>query len=774
MKKNIAQLLNWLSLSCLYLIVFCVPLFFLPFTQEKYEINKYFLFYSLVLISFLSYLGRIAIVKTVTIKRTIIDISVVILWIGFLIISLISDDKYLSFVGDLGFLGFSFIGISLLIVFYFLLIQQISKISHVLCMVYTFLCSGFLSAFYFVLQVLNLVDFSRFSLPSYNPVSGSNTVFGIFMCLVFLISWGLFTIRKQVLWLDIFTALVGLMSLATIVLIGFNIVWIVLIISLIIILVFLFTNLEQTRSAGTSFGLIILVASILFVLLGQPKFLTAQLPTEVSLNSSTSWSIAVSTLTVGAKNFIFGSGPATFIYDFSQFRPNNLNLSFVWNTRFNQPYSAVFEWLSTNGVLVTIILFVIILLVLGVMFSAWLYQIKESKKKKIKEGELIIVKNLENSPLLFWVLSGAWLSVVLSLFFINPGAVHWIIFWMLTALVLTVGCGLSKISLPSIDVSLKTSPQFALLTSFIFILAFTAVIVLGVYLGRFYAGEVVYNRSLSESTDKKIESLQKAISFNGQRVQFYLAAAQSFLNKAEDIADTSKDSNLISQYVAMAVNAAKNATDQSPKNVASWEFLSAMYSAARPIAPEAGVWTIEALDKASVLEPTNPNFYLAKGNIKLSDKQYGEALEDFEKAIALKPDLLMAYVHLANLFEVQDKLDDSITTLTRGLDYGRQNPEYLFQVGRYYFNRNAKDDPALAERFFKAAIQSNPNYSDAYYALALLYEKNGFKTEAAKLYNKVLELNPDNQTIKDKIAGVGNLNTEISTSTPQTPIIKNK
>lgn len=775
MNKNFAKLLNLISVSCLFLIIFCVPLFFLPYTQEKYELNKYFLFYTLVLISFLCYLGRIAIVKNFTIKRTVLDIPVLVLWVGFLIVSLMSGDKYLSFVGDLSFLSFSFIGISLLLVFYFLLVQQITKISQVLQMIYVLLFSGFLSAFYFLIQVLGIVDLSKFSLPSFNLVSGSNTVFGVFMCVIFLLAWGLLTIRKSILWLDVFTALVGLASLVSIVMIGFSVVWIILIISLIVLLIFFFTNLEQTRSTGTSLGLIILVASLLFVLLGQPKFLTAKLPTEVSLNSSTSWSIVVSTLMVGAKNFIFGSGPATFIYDFSQYRPNTLNLSFVWNTRFNQPYSAAFEWLSTNGVVVTLVLFSIILLVLGVMLSAWLNQLKDLKKKKNKEGEFLAVKNIEDSPLLFWVISGAWLSVVISLFFINPGAVHWIIFWMMTALVMIVGGLFSKMSPSSIDISLKTSPQFALLTSFIFILAFTSVIVLGVYLGRFYAAEVVYNQSLSESSDKKIESLQQAISFNGQRVQFYLAAAQSFLNKAEDIANTSKDPSQISQYVALAVNAAKSATDQSPKNVASWEFLSSMYSAARPIAPEAGTWTLDALDKASSLEPTNPNFYLAKGNVKLADKRYSEAKDDFEKAISLKPDLLLAYVRLANLFEVQSKLDDSITSLTRGLDYGRQNPEYLFQVGRYYFNRNVKDDAGLAERFFKAAIQINPNYSDAYYALGMLYEKNGFKSEAMQLYKKVLELNPDNQTIKDKISGFGgNLEASTTTTTPFIVPTKNK
>ncbi len=232
---------------------------------------------------------------------------------------------------------------------------------------------------------------------------------------------------------------------------------------------------------------------------------------------------------------------------------------------------------------------------------------------------------------------------------------------------------------------------------------------------------------------------------------FHLTLADSFITKAAEVANRVNDVNQVSNLVASAVQATRLATEKAPNNVATWEFLANMYGTARPFAPEANNWVITSLEKAVALEPTNPTFYVTLGNAKLVEKRYSEAKDDFEKAISLKPDLLMAYVRLAVLKEAQNDLNGAVAGMERGLSYGRQDAGYVFQLGRYYFNRAQKGDYGLAELAYRRAIALNPNYSDALFGLALLYEKTNNKGPALELYRRVLQLNPGNKDIKKKI-----------------------
>lgn len=766
MKENkIIALLNWITNASLYLTVLLSPLFFLSVTVEKFELNKYFLFYFLTLLALLGFLGKAVLKKGFEIRRTPLDVPLLVLWFFYLVISLFSQDKYLSFFGDFGSLNLSFVSFSLMMVFYFLVVQQISSAKQILRLFYTLLLSGFLSALYFLISASSLFNWTRFGLPFFNLTSSSNVVFGFFVSLVFILSLGFLTIKKNTRGSDIFVFLVFLASAVTLVMLGFKSIWIITAIGLFLLAVFFVGHLENSRPIMNSLMLFLLVVTLLFIFLGEPKFLTKNLPLEVSLSPGLSWTIAYETLMSGPRNFIFGTGPSTFVYNFSQYRPDSMNWNFAWNVRFNQSYSSAFDWLATHGILATLVFLGIVLLVFGFLITIWIrYVLRVKSQKKFFGEETDETHEYLLPPLFFWLISCGWLLTLISLFLINLGAVHWIVFWLLLGLVVSASVFITKVDLPISVVSLKTTPQYALITSFVFIVLFTALVVLGVYLGRFYTAEMVYNKGASQNFEGRLRYFSNALTYNNYRPQFYLGLADAFLGRAGEVAAQGGNAGAVSQFLASAVNAAKRATDIAPRNVATWEFLATMYANARAVAPEANAWVLTSLEKAIQLEDNNPLLYVSSGNAKLADKRYTEAKEDFEKALSLKPDLLIVYVRLAVLNEAQNNLNGAVAALEKGLSYGINNAEYLLNLGRYYLNRGAKNDNGLAELAFKKAIILNPNYSDALFALAYLYEKQGFKAQATELYKRVLELNPGNQNLIKK---VGDLN--VVTPPPEMP-----
>ena len=197
---------------------------------------------------------------------------------------------------------------------------------------------------------------------------------------------------------------------------------------------------------------------------------------------------------------------------------------------------------------------------------------------------------------------------------------------------------------------------------------------------------------------------------------------------------------------------AKQATEISPRNVATWEFLSAMYTNARVIAPDANQWSVSALEEALRLEPTNPMLYVSLGSAKMFDKDYIAAKSNFEKALEMKPDLLEGYVQLAALTAVVQNTNAAIAVMERGYaNGGKDNAEFLVELGKYYFSRRASGDLALAELAFRSAVTVNPRSINAFFALATVSEVLGKKNLALDLYRQALSLDPGNQEVAKKI-----------------------
>src|SRR3989344_7616909 len=104
------------------LLVFLIPLFFLPFSFEAFEFNKQYLLFFLVLIALFAWIGRMVLAdQEFRFKRTPLDVFV----IGFLFIALLSAifsvDKGSSIFGFYGRFSNGLLGLLSFGVLYFLI-----------------------------------------------------------------------------------------------------------------------------------------------------------------------------------------------------------------------------------------------------------------------------------------------------------------------------------------------------------------------------------------------------------------------------------------------------------------------------------------------------------------------------------------------------------------------------------------------------------------------------------------------------------------------------
>lgn len=757
------KILDLVTKCCVYGVILLTPIFFLPFTFEFLEFNKQYLLAILVLVGVLSWIGKAIIEREIKFYKTPLDIPLVAFWFIVLISGILSQDRTLSFLGSFDNLTVGVIPITFYVLFYFLVTNTLVKLEDIKRVNIFVLSSGIIASAFFFLQIGGVL--AKIGLPwrFHNTVSSLNTPFGVFAIIGLVLALNALFVKKKDIKSDIFWFVSFIIFLAVLLLVGFKPVWIAAAAALFLLLVLGMSHLEEIRTSWITVSFALLVVALIFVLLGVPQFLTANLPLEVTLSQGASWKIATETLGSSLKQFILGSGPATFAYDFARFRPESLNLTFAWNVRFTNPASTFINLLSTVGFLGTVSYVLVILLSLGTIVFVWM------KKTLKKEGVLSrVTKGLHesgsifSSTTLFFGMTVGWLSLLAASFFLVFSTTLWVLFFLYMAGLMVVARHLLQTNEKPIIVSLKTSPQYSLASSFVFILVFSGVIVFGIFLGRFYIANVSYAQSVQSSAtgdfDKMIDGAAKAVKYHANSAKYHTALARSYLLKAAaESRNAQPDSQTITSLVASAVNEARLATDLAPKDVRTWENLAVMYENARSIAPNAIDWSIAALDKAIELEKTNASHYLRRGNLKFLLQKNDDAKADYEESVRLKPNYVDAFVRLSLLEEVRKDLNTAVMRMSDAFRFAPQNPEILFQLGRLLYNRKAENDLALAEQAFRGAIQFNPNHSNALYSLATILENQGDKNGALLLYRRVLQLNPDNEEIKAKVRNLSNV-----------------
>lgn len=83
----------------------------------------------------------------------------------------------------------------------------------------------------------------------------------------------------------------------------------------------------------------------------------------------------------------------------------------------------------------------------------------------------------------------------------------------------------------------------------------------------------------------------------------------------------------------------------------------------------------EALTQAIKYDKSNYEAYYLRGCAKVNGKKYKESLEDFEKAIELKPDYADAYFNIARVYTMLRDQDKACEYFKLADQYGRPNLE---------------------------------------------------------------------------------------------------
>ncbi len=801
------RITNWVICA----LVLVVPILYLPWTTEIRDFNKQnFIFFAMVLM-----LG-VWIVKILTTRRsswvkTSLDFILLAYLAIYLLSSLTSIDRVSSFLGYYGRFTGSFVSVLSFVVVYFLIVNNVRTQRAFEKITNFYLIGSGLVLVYSLLQMLGLyvLPMAATHTRGFNPI-GSLVSLALYAALsLAFFQWAFFAQSSSSRVKNILLWVLSIVALAVLFLINSFLAWIILSLALVGLIALAMSAATESSQAATQSWywkpMLFLIIGVLFIAfhflpgsLNPRAMVSAHLPTEIQLSSSTTWSLVGNSLKNGVKSAVLGSGPGTTGIAFGDIKPESLNKTIVWSLNFDRASSEISSIIIETGVVgfVAFELVAILFLIFAVFFLlkqpghlGWKYAL----------GAFVL-----------------WMVLYITHFFYFFNTTFYFVYWF------AIGLFMAAAHLKSADeeqrsFSLAQSPRSTLSWMFVSLLLLAFLLVGAFFQAAVYGGEVSYAAGIAELNQKKPDyakvskNFAQSITLNPNRDTYLLGYGQNLIFQAsQEAAKDEPNVKQIQTWLGNLIAAGRKATELSPAKASNWSALAQFYTNIRTLVSGTDSHIFDSWQKAIERDPKNPVLHVQLGQaysiasdiidpsiagtgpdadqdgladtteqalgsnaqnsdtnangvsdgdevkagfnpvtgLKMSSQQLAQftrtdgamlqkAEDELNIAIQLKPDLPDPYIALARIQEKAGKLADAKTQLDAAAKQFPNNADILFEQGRITFNQK---DYVGAEKIFKQVITLVPNHANAHYSLGLIYAQRGDTAGALAEFEKAEEI----------------------------------
>lgn len=499
MKENLIKTSNFFIEWGILLAVFLVPLVFFPFVSDlgTFEFSKQMVLYLLVGVMLFFWTLRMVLEGKVEIKRTIVDPFIILLLFVYLLAAFFSLDRWTSVFGDHPRLHGGLISMVIYVLFYFIVVSHITEKKQLVRVLGMMMASAVLLSVVGMVRLFQTeigpVDFGE----SIWALIGSGEKAAMWLSMLFPVLIGLILYVKGNLYKLVLTAC-GVLLLGYLGLLNYYPAMVVTVLAVIGFIVFTRPRIIASHAVhililGVVFILVAAFSNVPSLKQSVPFFNDLTPPRELSLNHQTSWVTVLGGFNL-PKNVFLGSGPATYLYDFSRFRPLGLNNTPFWNLKFSRASNEVFQMLSTVGILGFLAFFMVFI------WSLW-RTAGELFRKEAGEETLIIL--------------GLFLGIVsgLTLFlFTTTATATMLTLWLLLALIFS-SFGLwgkhnltrsVRLSLAAVPVALDLVSQKAKKRNTLSWVVFTGVgvllLIFFLFEGKYFLADLSYKKATRATT----------------------------------------------------------------------------------------------------------------------------------------------------------------------------------------------------------------------------------------------------------------------------------
>jgi len=760
---------DWIIAGAVYLLTFLLPLFFLPNVPSVLELNKQILLVFLGGIAFLAWIGKLAWEGRIRIRKNFLLVPILLLLLIVSLSTVFSIYRDQSMWGAFGTEGLSLVAFISLIAVFLVISNNFNSRRKIDTLMLVLIGSSFLASIFTIFQIFGKFIFKNAALAqnSFNPV-GSIYAFSVFIGAILILTTAAI-LEKRPGWLKIALGVCILAFVFVLIAINFRTALIMFLVGMAVLLgLAIMAGGSEEKNRVLVVPMVVLALVLISTLIGRTgSVIRVQLPVEVGLSQGASLDVAKS---AWKEKPLLGSGLSNYDLDYLKGKPSEINLTNFWAVRFNEASSRFFTLATSVGILgIAAFLFLVVSVVVFIFSSLVRIFVKKSKGTYTLLG-----------------ITAAWIYLTLAFFFYASNMTLDFSWWLLTAAIVTLSAVVFERN--EEIVSETSSPRLSLALSFVFVIIIVGFISLIFLDGQKYAAAAAYNKALlSDSQGAKVEELvgklnnvvtldpSRDIYHRNLSVALFALLNQKISEKGVQNLTENDRADISNLYFAAEeqVNAAVSLNPQNPDNLVQLAQINQNVIGSKDGAEQAALDDYKGSLKFS---PRDPSIYYQIGQIyfimadmeiaknasqqkqgtqmALPDKAKEDivlARQNFEKAVELKGNYIPAQFMIAVAMQRLGETDKAIAKLEESQKMSPQDPGISFQLGVLYFQTGKYDQAKTA---LENTVKLAENYSNAIYFLGLTYDKLGDKPHALEQFQKVADLNPDNQDVKKIVSNL--------------------
>src|SRR5258708_2115320 len=581
MRTNLSAYLNNAITALIIAVVTLTPLFFLPLTTEFFDTPKLILISVAVLVLLVLWSLTWVIQGKVSITRTLLDLPLLLILVVVILSSIFSDTRYISILGNFPRIHGSAISWVSYILFYFVLVSNLRTTAQVKAVYYGLLLSSA------VVALISLAAYFGFFLPfAFTKVVNFTTTgssFSSAALLALLLPLPLISLVKASKFASLPLSL-GLSVLfgITLALIGdlASLVAAVLAVGLV-----LYTHQGPALRKILPFlaipvliSVLVFAASMLPLSTNVLSQLRNNFPKEIQLPFTTSWKVSASSF---RDTPFLGTGPGSYLFNYTAYKPIDVNNTNLWNIRFDQAFNEYLQILGTLGGLGLLSLLFLTAMILGFGWRGLNYHQSENSHN------LVVALSIS-----------AILSIVLLALHISTPVLMVVVLTLLAMLMALNKAFSVKVEELSIGIKASKLTDSNLIVGDVLpIILFIPILVL-VAIALWNGSKMVladyhHRLALNSASSKAVDTyneLVQAENLNPYVDLYRTDLAQTNFALANAIASakgptqaspsgslTDQDKTNIQQLLSQSINEARVATVLSPKSAQNLEILASIY-----------------------------------------------------------------------------------------------------------------------------------------------------------------------------------------------------
>lgn len=655
------------------------------FTTDGFDTPKYLILLVFVGLMLILLTLKFTIMDKVVLVRTPLDIPLLLLLVVGVVSTLLSSSPYVALLGNQSKLIGSLATLVVYVLFYLLLVNNLKTLKDIKFVIYLAYIGGGILCLVSILAYFGV----KFLPPelsqgvNFTPTGSPFTTTAILSLILPLLLIDILT-SKRVFSLKelpsltpqfINSALLALFGI-TIVLVGTPATYIGAAFGVIVAILISKPNIKSYNPAFVLVpaALIILVLILSFIPpmggVRNPLYEKARaFPREVQLDFITSWKISISAF---RDNPFWGSGPATYLFNFTNYKPIEFNSSKFWNIRFDQPFNEYLYILGTLGGVGLLALLSLTAMYTSAALKALNIHIPSehglSSMERVYTGLAIsgltffVILIFHTSTLTLWIVALTILACFMVINLLHLGSARGLFSGLrpdnIGQSLLRFAANISSPASSEETVKVDALPGILLVVAGCLTLAaffFGGKFALADYHHRLALIAVGKNDGLKAYNEfvkaEQLNSYNDLYRINIAQTNFALANAIA-VSKAPTEASpggslTDQDRQNIQVLLQQAVNEGRASVALSPRSAVDWEILGNLYRQISGVAENALLFALDSYGRAIFQDPLNPLLRLNVGGTYYAIKNYDLAIRFFTDSANLKPDFANAYYNLS-------------------------------------------------------------------------------------------------------------------------------